>query len=158
MTVRKIVTVADGRPAATLAGAKLTELMEPFGVVDEKTTRTTIAPGGTTKVLMDLTYPAGHKPPRKLDQGFVVSPAHASSVELSRNSNAPHLHFQLMDGPTPLGSEGLPFRFSAFTAEGTLTNFPQFFVLGAKAKLAGAPLGHKRAELPLNLQVIDFGP
>jgi murein DD-endopeptidase MepM/ murein hydrolase activator NlpD len=76
----------------------------------------------------------------------------------SGNSNAPHLHFQLMDGPTPLGAEGLPFRFSAFTAEGTLTNFPRFFVLGAKAKLAGAPRGPKRAELPLNLQVVDFGP
>lgn len=321
VAVRKIVTLADGRPAATLAGAKLTELMEPFGVVSEKTPRTTIAPGGTAKVLMDFTYPAGRKPPRKLSQVIVVSPVRAGSVELSRfpaaptrvvdrpapivapplrgpgwvvvngccdantshrrsllpdngalyegerfaidfaqmtpegriaegsnkvlgnypfygdevisstagrvvgivdrlpdrpvdfelppgtaadaggnhvvvdmgggrfvfyghlmpgsvrvrvgqrvtvgqtlgllgssgNSNAPHLHFQLMDGPTPLGAEGLPFRFSAFTAEGTLTNFPQFFVLGAKAKLAGAPHGRKHAELPLNLQVIDFG-
>jgi murein DD-endopeptidase MepM/ murein hydrolase activator NlpD len=76
----------------------------------------------------------------------------------SGNSNAPHLHFQLMDGPTPLGSEGIPHRFSAFTAEGTLTNFPQFFVLGAQAKLAGTPRGRRRAELPLNLQVVGFGP
>jgi hypothetical protein len=75
----------------------------------------------------------------------------------SGNSNAPHLHFQLMDGPSPLGSEGIPYRFSSFTAEGTLTNFPQFFVLGHQARLAGAPLGRKRAELPLNLQVVDFG-
>jgi hypothetical protein len=76
----------------------------------------------------------------------------------SGNSNAPHLHFQLMDGPSPLGSEGIPYRFSAFTAEGTLTNFPHFFVLGDRAKLAGAPRGPKHAELPLNLQVVDFGP
>jgi hypothetical protein len=76
----------------------------------------------------------------------------------SGNSNAPHLHFQLMDGPSPLGAEGIPYRFSAFTAEGTLTNFPHFFVLGDRAKLDAAPRGPRRAELPLNLQVVDFGP
>jgi murein DD-endopeptidase MepM/ murein hydrolase activator NlpD len=38
----------------------------------------------------------------------------------SGKSNAPHLHSQLMDGPSPLGS--------------------------------------RHAELPLNLQVVDFGP
>ncbi|MGH2940749.1 MAG: M23 family metallopeptidase [Solirubrobacterales bacterium] len=31
-------------------------------------------------------------------------------------------------------------------------------VLGDQAKLASAPRGLKRAELPLNLQVVDFGP
>jgi murein DD-endopeptidase MepM/ murein hydrolase activator NlpD len=76
----------------------------------------------------------------------------------SGNSNAPHLHFQLMDGPSPLGAEGIPYRFSTFTAEGTLTNFPHFFVLGDRAKLDAAPRGPRRAELPLNLQVVNFGP
>ncbi|HVX33479.1 MAG TPA: M23 family metallopeptidase [Solirubrobacterales bacterium] len=75
----------------------------------------------------------------------------------SGNSNAPHLHFQLMDGPTPLGSEGIPYTFSSFTAEGTLGNFGQFFVLGQRAQVAAAPRGPRRAELPLNLQVVDFG-
>lgn len=320
VTVRKVVASAAGQPVETLAGAKLTELMEPFGKVTEKTPRTTIQPGGTAKVLMDVTYPAGAKTPRRLGHELVVSPAPRGSPELSRfptastpvvdrpapivapplrgagwvaingccdentshrrsllaingvlhegeryaidfvqmtpegritdgpgdqlssypfygdevlsatagkvvgvvdrlpdgpidfalpaidaadaggnhvvvaigggryafyahlqpgsvrvkvgqrvrpgqvlgllgnsgNSNAPHLHFQLMDGPSPLGSEGIPYRFSSFTAEGTLKNFPQFFVLGDKAKLVGAPGGRKRAELPLNLQVVDF--
>ncbi len=75
----------------------------------------------------------------------------------SGNSNAPHLHFQIMDGPTPLGSEGLPYTFSSFTAEGALTNFGRFFVLGDRATLAGAPRGPRHDELPLNLQVVDFG-
>ena len=321
VTVRKVVATARGKAVATLAGAQLKELMEPFGAVDEKT-RTTIPPGGTAKVLMDVTYPAGGKLPDRLDHELVVSPGPPGSVELSRfgtaptavvkrpapivapplrgpgwiaingccdestshrrsllaidgalhegeryaidfvqmtpagritegsnkvlgnyrfygdevlsatagkvvgvvdrlpdgpidfelpprdagdaggnhvvvamgggryafyahlqpgsvrvevgqrvrpgdvlgllgnsgNSNAPHLHFQLMDGPSPLGAEGIPFRFSSFTAAGTLTNFPQFFVLGDRAKLAGAPRGAKHAELPLNLQVVDFGP
>lgn len=321
VTVRKVVATAAGKPVETLSGAHLKEMMEPFGVVTEKTPRTTIAPGGTAKVLMDVTYAPGTKAPRKLDHELVVSPGPPGSVELSRfdaapirvvdrpapivsppvrgpgwivingccdentshrrsllaidgalhegeryaidfvqmtpggriaegsnkvlgnypfygdevlsatagtvvgvvdrlpdgpidfelpprdaadaggnhvvvamgggryafyahlqpgsvrvevgqrvrpgdvlgllgnsgNSNAPHLHFQLMDGPSPLGSEGIPYRFSSFTAEGTLANFPRFFVLGDKARLTKAPRGPRRAELPLNLQVVDFG-
>jgi hypothetical protein len=318
--VRKVIATAGGDPVAVLTGAKLAELMEPFGEATEKTT--TIQPGGTAKVLMDVTYPAGKRPPRKLDHELVVAPGPKGSVELTRfaaaptpvvdrkapviapplrgpgwvvingccdentshrhsllgidgrlsegerfaidfvqmtpagritegsnkalanypfygdevlsatagkvvgvvddlpdrqinfgklsapfaadaggnhvvvdmgggryvfyahlipgsvtvkvgdrvrvgqalgllgnsgNSNAPHLHFQLMDGPSPLGSEGIPYTFSSFTAEGRLGNFPYFFVLGKQAQLSGAPRGPKHAQLPLNLQVVDFG-
>jgi murein DD-endopeptidase MepM/ murein hydrolase activator NlpD len=76
----------------------------------------------------------------------------------SGNSNAPHLHFQLMDGPTPLGSNGVPFTFSSFRAEGTLRNFAQLLVLGAKAKLSPAPSGTRQRQLPLNDEVVGFGP
>lgn len=74
----------------------------------------------------------------------------------SGNSNAPHLHFQLMDGPTPLASNGIPFTFSGFRAEGTLRNFAQLLVLGARAKLAPKPSGMRRGELPLNNEVVGF--
>jgi hypothetical protein len=322
VTVRKVLATAGGKPMETLAGAKLSGMMEPFGIVNDRTPKTTIQPGGTAKVLMDVTYPAGTAPPSRLEHELVVSPGPPGSVELSRfqavttpvvdrpapiiqpplrgpgwvvingccdartshrnsllsingvlregeryaidfvqmtpagritegsnqmlgnypfygdevlsatagkvvgvvdrlpdgpidfalppreagdaggnhvvvamgggryafyahlqpgsvrvkvgqrvrpgdvlgllgnsgNSNAPHLHFQLMDGPSPLGAEGIPYRFAGFTAEGTLTNFPHFFVLGDPAKLAAAPRGPKRAELPLNLQVVNFGP
>jgi murein DD-endopeptidase MepM/ murein hydrolase activator NlpD len=30
------------------------------------------------------------------------------------NSTEPHLHFQVMDGPSPLGAEGLPYHIDAF--------------------------------------------
>lgn len=322
VVVRKVVAKAGGKVVRTLAGEKLKEMMEPFGELTEKTPRTTIQPGGTAKVLMDVSYAAGGRPPRRIEHELVVAPDPKSSNELTRfaaaptavvdrkapviapplrgpgwvvmngccdentshrhsllaingrlsegeryaidfvqmttegriaegsnqvvanypfygdevlsatagkvvgvvdnlpdrdinfgklsapfaadaggnhvvvdmgggryafyahmipgsvmvrvgqrvkvgetlgllgnsgNSNAPHLHFQLMDGPSPLGSEGLPYTFSSFTAEGTLTNFPYFFVLGKKAKLSGAPRGPKHAQLPLNLQVVDFG-
>lgn len=74
----------------------------------------------------------------------------------SGNSNVPHLHFQLMSGPTPLASNGIPFRFRRFRSEGTLTNFAQLLVLGAKAKIAPKPSGAHRRELPLNNEVVGF--
>ena len=74
----------------------------------------------------------------------------------SGNSNAPHLHFQLMDGPIPAGSNGVPYRFSAFTSEGTLTNFVPVFALGAKAQIAPQPAGPHGKELPLDLEVVSF--
>lgn len=74
----------------------------------------------------------------------------------SGNSNVPHLHFQLMSGPVPLGSNGIPFRFSRFRGEGTLTNFAPVLVLGAKAKIEARPLGVHQAELPLDNEVIGF--
>jgi hypothetical protein len=35
------------------------------------------------------------------------------------NSTMPHLHFHVMDGPSPLGSDGLPYRLDRFDLEGT---------------------------------------
>ncbi|HVY96172.1 MAG TPA: M23 family metallopeptidase [Solirubrobacterales bacterium] len=74
----------------------------------------------------------------------------------SGNSNAPHLHFQLMDGPSPLASEGIPYRFSRFSVAGTLMNFGGLFE-GKPAQVKPQFAGPHRAELPLNQQVIGFG-
>jgi hypothetical protein len=321
VTVRDVIVKADGKTIQTLAGKKLQALMAPFGAPVPDKQRTTIHPGGTAKVLMDVAYPPGSRPGPRLEHELVVSPGPADSVELSRfptvsttvsydkamvvapplrgpgwvvingccdeftshrssllsingilrageryaidfvqitpqglltngpndvlanypfygdevlsatpgvvvsvqdglpdgpidfelapreagdaggnnvvvktgphlyafyahlipgsvevklhqrvrvgqplgllgnsgNSNAPHLHFQLMDGTSPLGSEGIPYTFSSFTAEGRLTNSLQVSVLGKKAQLSDAPRGPKREQLPLNLQVVDFG-
>jgi hypothetical protein len=78
------------------------------------------------------------------------------------NSDAPHLHFQVMDGPSPLSSNSLPYVFSSFTGQGRMPNddalappYPPVAVTVPvdKGVLAG-PHSH---QLPLNLQVIDFG-
>ena len=34
------------------------------------------------------------------------------------NTDTPHLHFHVMDGPSPLLANGLPYVFTAFTGEG----------------------------------------
>lgn len=47
----------------------------------------------------------------------------------SGNSDAPHLHFQLSDGNSPLGSEGIPYALPGFTQLGILPN-GEFLDLG----------------------------
>ncbi|HYH54263.1 MAG TPA: M23 family metallopeptidase [Solirubrobacterales bacterium] len=74
----------------------------------------------------------------------------------SGNSNAPHLHFQLMDGPGPLASNGIPYRFDRFAVAGTLANFGGLFE-GQAARIEPELRGPHRNQMPLNLQVIDFG-
>ena len=36
------------------------------------------------------------------------------------NSDGPHLHFHVMDGPSPLSSNGIPYVFESFTGAGRL--------------------------------------
>src|SRR4029079_7984120 len=40
----------------------------------------------------------------------------------SGNTNTPHLHFHVMDGPSPLLSNGLPYVFTSFTWHGRITD------------------------------------
>ena len=35
-------------------------------------------------------------------------------------STSPHLHFQIVDGPDPFSSEGVPFIFDEFTHQGSV--------------------------------------
>jgi hypothetical protein len=78
------------------------------------------------------------------------------------NTDGPHLHFHIMDGPSPLLSNGLPFVFTSFTGRGVVSDEqklnapfpPQAPIVPVDtANLAGP---HAK-QLPLNLQVLDFG-
>jgi murein DD-endopeptidase MepM/ murein hydrolase activator NlpD len=72
------------------------------------------------------------------------------------SSSAPHLHFQVMDSPSPSAANGLPYEFARFTSRGTVTDSNALFagqITPTGAQLAGT----HRHELPLNLQVVDFG-
>src|SRR3954471_18618605 len=40
----------------------------------------------------------------------------------SGNTDFPHLHFHVMNGPSPLASDGLPFEFRSFTSPGSVAN------------------------------------
>jgi len=74
----------------------------------------------------------------------------------SRNSDAPHLHFGIEDGPLPFVSNGLPFVFSSFTTTGTITNPFDDVAAGGTAQIGSARAGLHHNELPLNDDVITF--
>jgi hypothetical protein len=73
----------------------------------------------------------------------------------SGNSDAPHLHFHIMDSPHPLLANGVPYRFSRFTVEGTLADLASF-QSGAVADIDPTERGVRHAELPLNNEVVSF--
>ncbi|OMC30601.1 peptidase M23 [Mycobacterium sp. GA-1841] len=57
------------------------------------------------------------KPGDTLSSGQVIG-----ALGNSGNSDAPHLHFHVMDGPDPLASNGLPFTFKSFRLDSRLTS------------------------------------
>ena len=78
------------------------------------------------------------------------------------NTDAPHLHFHIMDGPSPLQSNGLPFVFTTFTGRGVVSD-GQLLSAPFAAQAPVVPVDTARLagvhtkQLPLNLQVVDFG-
>ena len=74
----------------------------------------------------------------------------------SGNTDAPHLHFHVMDGASPLLSDGLPYVFTSFTGEGRVTDEQPLFSGGAATIDPNALSGPHKNQLPLNLEVIGF--
>lgn len=76
------------------------------------------------------------------------------------NSTAPHLHFHVMDGTSPLDANSLPYVFTRFTGLGVMTDpdSPEHpFVSGKPAQIDAKRLaGPHRDQLPLNNQVVAF--
>jgi murein DD-endopeptidase MepM/ murein hydrolase activator NlpD len=76
------------------------------------------------------------------------------------NSIAPHLHFQVMNSPSSLGSNGLPYEIQGFEATGQTPGTEAFDA----AESDGKPLTVQRFQpahsvdrgLPLDQQIISF--
>jgi murein DD-endopeptidase MepM/ murein hydrolase activator NlpD len=78
----------------------------------------------------------------------------------SGNSVAPHLHFQVMDGPSPLGADGLPYSIDAFVVSGYTPGTAAFDEAEAKGTPlvitpAVPPVGVRNA-LPMDQTEIRF--
>jgi hypothetical protein len=74
----------------------------------------------------------------------------------SGNTDTPHLHFHVMDGPSPLVSNGLPYVFSAFTGEGRLVDEQPLFTGGSVTIDKDALSGPRTNAYPLLDQVLSF--
>ena len=79
----------------------------------------------------------------------------------SGNSDAPHLHFHVMDRPDPLASNGLPFEFDTFTLEGRVVSEESL----QQGTAGPVPFGIDRAGAgpragvsPLGLDVMGYAP
>ncbi len=71
------------------------------------------------------------------------------------NTDAPHLHFMVIDGKEPLTSGAVPFEIDSFYTRGVLTNY-EAFLSGAKAEISPKQSGKQRDRLPLHRTVNDF--
>jgi hypothetical protein len=74
----------------------------------------------------------------------------------SGNTDTPHLHFHVMDGPSPLVSNGLPYVFTGFTGQGLVTDEQPLWTGGAVAIDKDALAGQHQNQLPLADQVVSF--
>ena len=77
----------------------------------------------------------------------------------SGNSSAPHLHFHIMNGPSVLGSDGLPYVIDRFRLAGQIPA-AQFAaadgVTGDWSQGLFTKPSPRRHQLPLDLAIVDF--
>lgn len=71
------------------------------------------------------------------------------------NSSNPHLHFHIMDGPSALASNGLPFVIINFTSQGVVSALDSVFE-GKPAVIDPKMAGSHRNSLPLNNHMVAF--
>ncbi|MGE3499697.1 MAG: M23 family metallopeptidase [Candidatus Binatia bacterium] len=76
------------------------------------------------------------------------------------NTSGPHLHLHVMEGPSAIGGDGLPYVFSRFTLAGMIdperwyaadSSFDEAFSM-----LPGDGTGQRENELPLDLRIVNF--
>jgi hypothetical protein len=73
------------------------------------------------------------------------------------NSSAPHLHFHLMQSPSVLCSNGIPYTMDAFDAAGNLNhNSADEQDLTADFSKNLRPATHRRDQYPLDMDIINF--
>jgi len=72
----------------------------------------------------------------------------------SGNSDAPHLHFHISNGDSPLASEGVPFLFDSFEVVGS-AELGEVLAQGRAVPVAGQPDKRLR-DMPVENQVVRF--
>lgn len=76
----------------------------------------------------------------------------------SGNTDSPHLHFHVMDGPSPLGSNGLPFLFDSFGLEGKVRSDASMFAgaQGAVLDIDRSGASNRLEQSPLHRDLMTF--
>lgn len=75
------------------------------------------------------------------------------------NTSAPHLHFQLMDGPSALGAQGIPYEIDSFQLAGKV-NKAEFDaapgIAGDWSKGLLASPSPRTKQFPMDLNIVNF--
>lgn len=77
------------------------------------------------------------------------------------SSDGPHLHFHVMDGPSVLASDGLPYVFAEFDVTGRmppLSEVESYYLAQEPVPLDTSPAGERQDELPLGGDIVEFPP
>ncbi len=78
----------------------------------------------------------------------------------SGNTDAPHLHFQIMDRPSALDADGLPFVFDRMEFQGrimgNLNDFQDVIFAGGSPQIDLSGSGRRRRQMPLTKDVLGF--
>ena len=72
------------------------------------------------------------------------------------NTDSPHLHFHVMDGPSPLQSNGLPYTFKSFRGQGFIEDV-NALTAGGDPGLSSRLIGPHRNQITLDNQIVNFG-
>lgn len=156
----RVYAVADGTVVETLDDLK----DQPPGVLPDPTTITLQTVDGN-HVILDIGHGlyAFYAHLRK-DSITVHKGQHVKAGTVigelgnTGNTSGPHLHFHVMDGPSAMGSQGVPYVIDGFTRTGQvdIQAFEKSDVLtGTWGKPLARPVAEK-ARFPLNLNIVDF--
>jgi len=78
------------------------------------------------------------------------------------NSVAPHLHLHVMDGPSPLASQGLPYLYDRFTLTGQVASTADFDASEGKGvplvTVPGVQPSQHTDQLILDQNLVTFAP
>src|SRR5262249_21763987 len=75
------------------------------------------------------------------------------------NTSAPHLHFHLMDGPSVLGSSGVPYLIDSFGFAGQVSaeKFATARTLAGDWRQGPTKtVNQRKDQFPLDLNIVDF--
>ncbi len=156
-----VLAVADGVVVETLNN--LTD-QKPGTLPDPKTI--TVANVDGNHVILDLgdgvfafyahmqTGSVTVKPGDRVKRGDVLG-----KLGNTGNTSAPHLHFQLMQGPSALGSNGIPYVLDRFLLAGQVNAAAFGAAVGVegdwgKGIVRSADV--RKAQFPLDLNIVDF--
>jgi Peptidase family M23 len=91
---------------------------------------------------------------------FVAQGQFLGRLGNSGNTDAPHLHFQVMNRPSALDANGLPFVFRRMELRGrfagTLDQLNTAAFSGGVLQIDPGGSGERKKEMPLTLDVLDF--